>query len=165
MRNIFAPDFFFRDIYQITPEFLCGLGVRGLIMDIDNTIVTYDDPEPTGPVSEWFEKIDGAGIKIAFVSNNGEARVRLFNEKTGYFASWKSKKPFPHKLRAAMRMMGTDKSSTMMVGDQIFTDIAAGKLAGVRTVLVEPIKDITTRFNLFKRRMERLVLGNIRDKK
>lgn len=156
------PDFIFRDIYSITPDFIAENKVKGLILDIDNTLVTYDDPKPTERVSEWLDSMQKAGVKLAFISNNGMERVTKFNEELGFFASWKSKKPFPFMLKKAMRAMGTDKASTLAVGDQIFTDVTAGKLAGVRTVLVEPIKDLTTRFNLFKRRMEKIVLSGVK---
>ena len=63
----FMPDGIFDDIYAITPEFLLSLGVRGLILDIDNTLVTYDDPIPTEKVAGWLEAMHDAGISTAFV--------------------------------------------------------------------------------------------------
>ena len=66
----------FRDV---TPELVRVMGIGSLICDIDNTLVTYDDPEPTPEVREWFEAMEAAGVKIAFVSNNEKERVDLFN--------------------------------------------------------------------------------------
>ena len=72
------PDRIFDDIYKITPDFLAKEGIRALILDIDNTLVTYDDPKPTASVREWLDSMKRAGIEAAFVSNNNADRVALF---------------------------------------------------------------------------------------
>lgn len=150
------PDVFYDDIYQITPEYLKGVGVRALVLDIDNTLVTYDDPEPTESVLEWFKKMEAAGISIAFVSNNKHPRVNKFNEKLGYFARGKGGKPFGKHIRRAMAHMGVTKEETALVGDQLLTDIMAGKCAKLnKALLVLPIKDKTSAFFRFKRWLEK----------
>ena len=68
--NKFIPTRIYGDIYEITPEALAGMGISALILDIDNTLVTYDDPKPTESVSKWLDAMHTAGIKTAFVSNN-----------------------------------------------------------------------------------------------
>ncbi len=151
----FIPDKFVDDIYKITPEELSSNGIRGLVLDIDNTLVTYDDEGPTPSVLEWFRTMEEAGIKISFVSNNNHQRVAGFNRELGYFAQGKSAKPFGKHIRRAMAHMGTDKSTTALIGDQVFTDIMAGKCAGLRSYLVLPIKDKLTPFFRFKRMCEK----------
>ena len=89
----FMPDRCFDDIYMITPEFLLAEGIRAVLLDIDNTLVTYDDPEPTEPVIKWLNSLAENGISAAFISNNHRERVERFNSSLGYFASWDSKKP------------------------------------------------------------------------
>lgn len=150
------PDMFFDDIYQITPEYLTSLGIKGLILDIDNTLVTYDDPIPTPKVSQWFENMRKSGISIAFVSNNNHERVKIFNESLGYFGTGKSGKPFGRNIRRAMAHMGTNEKNTALIGDQLFTDIMAGKCAKLaKSFLVLPIKDKLTPFFRFKRMLEK----------
>lgn len=149
------PDRIFKSIYEITPEYLAAQGVRALVLDIDNTLVTYDDPEPTPPVLEWFRLMREAGISVAFVSNNQHDRVAGFNAKLGFYAHGKSGKPGGKYVRCAMAHMGSDESSTALIGDQLLTDIAAGKKAGLRlSLLVPPIKDKTSLFFRAKRKLE-----------
>lgn len=150
------PDVFFDDIYQITPEFLVSQGIKGLVLDIDNTLVTYDDPVPTEGVLAWFKAMEAAGIKMAFVSNNSDpSRVNIFNRDLGYFALSRGGKPFGKGVRRAMAAMGTVKENTAIIGDQLLTDIMAGKCAGLkRSFLVLPIKDRTELFFRTKRRIE-----------
>ncbi|MBQ7161266.1 MAG: YqeG family HAD IIIA-type phosphatase [Clostridia bacterium] len=155
LKKYLIPDRIFKDIYEITPEFLTSQGVRALVLDIDNTLVTYDDPEPTPPVLEWFRAMNAAGVSISFVSNNEHERVERFNRDLGFYAHGKSAKPFGKYIRRAMAHMGSDESSTALIGDQLLTDIAAGKKAGLRlSLLVPPIKDKTTLFFRSKRKLE-----------
>lgn len=150
------PDVFYDDIYQITPEYLKKEGIKALVLDIDNTLVTYDDPEPTESVLKWFKTMEDAGISIAFVSNNKPPRVERFNSKLGYFAQAKGGKPFGKHIRRAMAHMGVTKEETALVGDQLLTDIMAGKCAKLnKSLLVLPIKDKTTPFFRFKRWLEK----------
>ena len=76
MFETFLPTGIYETIYKITPEFLRKEGITALILDIDNTLVTYDDPTPTEPVTAWLGAMHEAGISTAFVSNNHEPRVR-----------------------------------------------------------------------------------------
>ena len=158
MFNRFMPDGIFDDIYAVTPEYLSSLGIRGLILDIDNTLVTYDDPVPTERVAGWLDAMHDAGIQTAFVSNNHRERVEEFCRGLGCFWLSDAGKPSRKGLFAAMEHMGTDASSTAAVGDQVFTDVWAAKRCGMRSYLVPPIKDKRTLFFRFKRLLERPIL-------
>ena len=102
------PDRIFNNIYEITPDFLLSRGIKAVALDIDNTLVTYDDPEPIPTVLEWFDSLKNAGISIAFVSNNDHERVRVFNQSLGFYAHGKSGKPGGKYIREAMAHMGSD---------------------------------------------------------
>ena len=140
---------------DLTPEFLAENGIEVLILDIDNTLVTYDDPEPTPSVLAWMKEMNDAGISIAFVSNNDEERVARFNKDFGFPAYAKSGKPFGKNLRRAMEEMGTDITTTAVLGDQLLTDALAGKLLGLPVLIVPPIADKKTLFFRFKRWLEK----------
>ena len=156
MKKYLIPDRIFPDIYAITPEFLAENGVVALVLDIDNTLVTYDDPEPTERVLGWFRKMADAGISCSFVSNNEHERVERFNRSLGFYAHGKSAKPFGKYIRRAMVSMSSSEHSTALIGDQLLTDVAAGKFAGLKlSLFVPPIKDKTTLFFRAKRRLER----------
>lgn len=163
--RLFMPDHCWNDIYEITPAFLLDRGIRAVLLDIDNTLVTYDDPEPTPTVTEWLAALQKADIGIAFISNNGKERVEAFNRSLGFFATWDSKKPSGKCYRAAMAALGTDPSSTAVIGDQIFTDVWSAKRLGLLALLVKPIKDKRSLFFRCKRLLEKPILRRYRKKK
>ncbi len=142
----------FRDV---TPELLGERGVKHLLCDIDNTLVTYDDPEPTPDVLDWFEKMKEAGVRVSFVSNNNAERVDKFNEKLGFIAYSKAGKPKTKFLFKAMEDAGTTALNTALLGDQLLTDASAASRAGLFSYIVPPIKDKTTLFFKAKRLIEK----------
>lgn len=156
--RLFMPDLYLDDIYGISPEYLTNLGIKAVLLDIDNTLVTYDDPVPTENVLSWLKSLEDAGIKPAFISNNDRDRVELFNKDLGYFASWKSGKPSGKYYKAAMKHIGTDVTNSCVIGDQVFTDVWSAKRLGMKAILVKPIKDKTSLFFKFKRFLEIPVL-------
>lgn len=155
MLKYFIPDAYYNSIYDIKISDIKRCGIRGLICDIDNTLVPYGEPEPTGQVAEWIKHIRSADIAVSFVSNNGIDRVKTFNRSMGYFAAAASGKPSRRQLRAAMTAMDTTVTDTAIVGDQIFTDIFAGKRLGLYCILVDPIEDKRNIFFLLKRLFEK----------
>ncbi len=154
----FMPDMYLDDIYGITPEMLTERGIKAVLLDIDNTLVTYDDPVPTESVLSWLDDLKKAGISAAFISNNHQDRVELFNSELKLFATWDSGKPSVKFHRAAMEYMESDKNNTAVIGDQIFTDVWSAKRLGLYAILVKPIKDKTTLFNRSKRALEKPIL-------
>lgn len=155
MRKYFMPDYMFDRFDEVTPAFLKEIGVRGLIIDIDNTLVTYDDIEPPAPVLAWFEGLSEAGISAALVSNNTPDRVAAFNRPLGLPAYPDSKKPATGALLCAMAAMGTAAGETAALGDQLLTDVWAAKRLGLRAIVVPPIRDKRTLFFRLKRWIER----------
>jgi HAD superfamily phosphatase (TIGR01668 family) len=151
------PDLYLDDIYCISSELLTSKGIKAVLLDIDNTLVTYDDPLPTESVLNWLTSLSEAGISAAFISNNHRDRVELFNSNLKLFATWDSKKPSGKCYRAAMKHLGTDTSNTAVIGDQVFTDVIAGNRAGVRTFMVEKLHKKEIWYVLLKRPFEKLV--------
>ena len=154
----FAPDHYFETYAGASVEFLKNAGIRALVLDIDNTLEPYENADPSDGVRAWFFALSEAGISAAFVSNNGKERVERFNKDLGNIAYYKAKKPFPCKIKRAMREMGVSKSETLFMGDQIFTDVCAARFAGIRAALVPPIKDKTDVLTRFKRLLERPIM-------
>ncbi len=139
----------------VTPEYLKSRGIRFVFSDIDNTLATYDDPTPPENVVQWCHAMNDAGITIAFVSNNDEARVSLFNRDFGYIAYADAGKPGIQKLRQAMADCGADRENSAFLGDQLLTDAATANRAGLYCIIVPPIKDKTNAFFRFKRWLEK----------
>lgn len=154
-----VPDLYCDDIYGITPEYLKENGIGAVILDIDNTLVPYEIAEPTEEVRAWLCGLTEAGIKIAFVSNNHAPRVEKFNESLGYPAFPDSGKPMKKACRSAIEALGEAPENTAIIGDQVFTDVLAGRNAGLKcALLVKPIKDKRNLFFRFKRLLEVPVL-------
>ncbi len=155
MKDLLTPDYMFGHYWEITPAFLESIGVRALLIDIDNTLAPYEQPEPDDRIRAWFGGLHECGVKVALVSNNHAPRVEKFNETLGLLAFSDSGKPKKKTLLLAMERLGVDKSETAMLGDQLLTDAYAGKHIGLPALIVPPIKDKTNLFFRFKRLCER----------
>lgn len=155
MRNIFVPDFMFNNIYEITPEFIKSLGVRALVLDIDNTLVTYAVEEPTPEVIAWVNGMRESGLFVSIASNNHEERVAKFNEKLGIFIMCESAKPSRKAIKTACTHFGVTPKECAVIGDQIFTDVLCASRAGATAILVTPIPYDENLFFRFKRVCEK----------
>ena len=158
MKFTFVPEYRFDTFDLASAEFLSEIGVKGIILDIDNTLEPYENESPGAHVVAWLDSLKAAGIKAAIVSNNGKGRVELFNKDISLPAYYKAKKPFKKNLYRAMEAMNTSPEETILMGDQVFTDVWAAHNAKIRAILVPPIKDKTDIFTRFKRLLERPVL-------
>lgn len=150
-----VPDLVLPSFRQITPALLREHGIRYILSDIDNTLVTYDDPEPTPDVTAFFQMLADEGVQIGFLSNNHADRVDRFNRSLHYVAIADAGKPGIKVAREALKQMGADPQETMFLGDQLLTDAACAKQLELFTVIVPPIKDRTDLFNRCKRLIER----------
>jgi HAD superfamily phosphatase (TIGR01668 family) len=154
MSSLFVPDYIFRKFDDISVDFLRALGIKALLIDIDNTLAPYEVAEPDGRIKAWFENLRANGISAALISNNEKERVELFNRSLGLPYYYKSGKPFAKNMKKAMALMGSDSTNTAMLGDQLLTDAAAGKRLGLVTFIVPPIKDKSNAFFRTKRALE-----------
>ena len=159
-----SPDYMFRTYREITPEFLRSIGVRALLMDIDNTLAPYEQPDPDEHNVQWLAAMQEAGIALAFISNNDRERVERFNRELGLPAYWKSGKPFRRSLDDAMTKLNVPAEQTAILGDQLLTDALAGKHIGLRAIIVPPIKDKTSAFFRFKRWCEKPFIRTFKKK-
>jgi HAD superfamily phosphatase (TIGR01668 family) len=142
VRNLLRPTCLAQAVWHIDPGPLWGQGVRGLILDLDNTLVDWNETWVRPEVRAWLEKARGRGMALCLVSNavRGRRVVRMAREM-GLLVVKLAGKPFPMAFRRAMTAMGTDPASTCAIGDQVFTDMLGANWLGIRTVLVEPLCD------------------------
>ena len=155
LERYLIPDYIFPRYDDVTPEFLASIGVCALLIDIDNTLAPYEQPDPDERNFAWVAAMRAAGIALTFVSNNHQERVERFAAPLGVKAYWDAAKPFRKTLDIAMREMGSTVENTAMLGDQLLTDAYAGKHIGLRTLIVPPIRDKKSLFVRAKRRIER----------
>ncbi len=154
-KPLLLPEYMFDCFSDVTPSFLESIGVRALVIDIDNTLAPYEQDEPDEKTVAWFASLKAHGIKAALISNNGSARVELFNRTLGLYAYPDSKKPSGRSIIDAMEKMGSEPSNTAGLGDQLLTDTLAAHRLGLISIIVPPIKDRTNAFFRFKRLLER----------
>ena len=155
MKFTLVPEYRFERFSDATAEFLLSIGVRGVLLDVDNTLEPYEHPTPGDHVIAWLKSLKDMGIKTAIVSNNNNKRIELFNREIGMPAYAKAGKPFKKNLILAMKAIGSEKNNTIFIGDQILTDVCAAHNAGIRAILVPPINDKKDLFTKFKRLLER----------
>ena len=157
MLQQFYPDHEADSAYGIDYKTLYRKGYRGIIFDIDNTLVPHGAPA-TPQAIEFFGRLRELGFQTLLLSNNKEPRVKSFADAVGSSYIYKAGKPGRDGYLRAMAQMHTTKDTTLFVGDQLFTDVCGANLAGIRSALVEPIEpEHTLRFRL-KRRLERPIL-------
>ena len=155
-KKIFTPDAVFAGLYDISTEFLQALGITWLALDLDNTITHDCCDEIPEEIAKRLDEFKAAGISFAVISNNKPARVECFAQKSGLLCISQSQKPMKKGLLEAAKALGKPLAEGAVVGDQIFTDVWAGKNAGMAVFLVEPLGRDLGRFVRFKRRLERL---------
>ena len=153
----FYPDEYLDSAYEIDFEMLYGQGYRGVIFDIDNTLVPHGARADKRSI-ELFERLRKIGYESMLLSNNKEPRVKMFNDEVHSRYFYKAGKPMTGNYVKAMELMGTTPATTMFVSDQLFTDVWGAKKAGIRTWLVKPIHPKEEIQIVLKRRLEWIVL-------
>ena len=137
----FRARFTAHDIYEITGEALARRGFRLLLADLDNTLAPYGVPLPDEKLTAWRDSLQAHGVTVFVLSNTRhESRPRVFSQALGVPYIGHAGKPKPPSFYQAMEQMGVTKEQTAIVGDQVFTDVLGGNLAGVSAILVEPIR-------------------------
>lgn len=152
------PTQYITSIFDLNMNELKEKGKKGIIFDIDNTLVPYDVIEPTQEIIELFTSLQKNGFKITLVSNNTQDRVLKFNEKLKVFALHKSRKPGTRSFKKALEFMKLEREAAVIVGDQIFTDIYGGNKAGIETILVQPVSEKDEWITKIKRGLEKKVI-------
>ncbi len=160
MKCNLIPQDYLNSILEVTPEYMASHGLKGIILDIDNTLIGHNVPLPDPDVMELLDKHRQNGIKLCVVSNNRRQRVSAFCEKIGVkdFV-WDALKPAAKGYAKAAEIMGLSPQETAAVGDQIYTDVWGARRAGCYAVLLRPIhKGGEGVFIAIKRLLEKPVL-------
>ncbi|MCS7237545.1 MAG: YqeG family HAD IIIA-type phosphatase [Thermoguttaceae bacterium] len=160
MVRIFVPDYVIEDVQWLTPAVLAAMGIRGLLLDIDCTLKPYRAVGVSPAVRHWAETLRQDGVGMYLVSNARGKRVEPIAADLALPWIAPAWKPLPFALWWAIRKLRQSPKAVAMVGDQIFADVLAARLAGVRSILVRPIlPGEEPWWSRWKRPLERLVLG------
>jgi HAD superfamily phosphatase (TIGR01668 family) len=162
----FGPDLRAAAVTDVTPEFLASRSIRGLVLDLDNTLVPWHGREVAPDIQSWVERLHGAGVRLCIVSNTHRpGRLRELAALLGVQHVPSGGKPRRGGFLRAAREMGLTAAETAVVGDQVMTDIWGGNRCGMLTILVDPLSQVEfigTR--LVSRRIERLLLRLLESK-
>lgn len=158
MKNRLIPDLYLNTVYELDTSILKAHGISAIIVDIDNTLVSWDTKVPDKKVAELVRKLIAEDFKICILSNNTRKRVEAFNRDLKLPAIYKAVKPSKTAFRRAMKLMDSAIGNTAVIGDQLFTDVLGGNRLGLFTVLVSPISDKEFIWTRFVRLLEKSVL-------
>lgn len=164
MLNKFLPNQHVKSIFDIKAEELKERGIKGIITDLDNTLVAWDVKDATPEVIAWFEQMKKSDIKVTIISNNNQDRVKVFSDPLGTPYVYSARKPLRRAFNKAVKEMNLGKSEVVVIGDQLLTDVFGGNSAGFYTILVVPIVQSDAKITQFNRRIERIILNYFRSK-
>lgn len=154
---LLKPNIKLNRVTDISAPILKKYGIKALILDVDNTLSTHHGEVLTDGLEDWLQKMQKNGVKLVILSNSKQARVEPFANKINLPFISMGLKPLPFKFSSALKVLGTKRHETAIVGDQIFTDTLGGNLYGVTTILLDPIKLESSKSFKFKRKIERVV--------
>ncbi|HTD32785.1 MAG TPA: YqeG family HAD IIIA-type phosphatase [Candidatus Elarobacter sp.] len=140
-------------------DLLTKAGVRGIVVDLDNTVCAYHQPELAPGVADWVAAARGRGFALVLVSNNFSERVGAIGAQLGIPVVPNALKPLPFAFLRALKLLGTPRRDTIVIGDQLFTDVLGAKLLGMRTILTKPLVEHDFPLTRVLRFLERTIAG------
>lgn len=159
---LLKPRYRFYRVTDITPEFLNEHGIKGLLLDVDNTLSTDKGQELLGGLAEWITVMESAGVRLTVISNAAKKRLIPFAAKIGMQFVHRAAKPLFWGYLIGAKRLGLKRKETAMVGDQIFTDILGANVIGMPSILVEPIMLESGKSFVVRRNLEKKILGKER---
>ncbi len=159
---VLQPTAVFKHITDIPLSFFAERDIKAVILDVDNTLTSHNNPVPAEGVAQWLQQLKCCGLEVAILSNNSGKRVAPFAKKLGLDYVFRACKPLTFGVTRACKKYRLPPKQVALIGDQIFTDIMGGNLKGVCTVLVEPYELEHGWFFRLKRKLEKPVLRKYR---
>ncbi len=159
-----CPHWSVNNIHDVHINALRELGIAGVLLDLDNTLVRWHQEEMTAETLAWITELQEAGMKLCILSNSVlSTRSERIATRLGCFFVRSARKPGIQGFRKAMELMGTTPDTTLIVGDQMFTDILGGNRSGVYTVMVKPLEKHEFAYTRYvSRPPERVLLAMLR---
>lgn len=154
-KKIWVPTYQASSIYDIPVSFFVEKGITTVLSDLDNTLDAYNVKDPNERAFELVKKFKEAGIDFYIASNNTSKRVKRYAQNLGITAFCGLKKPFSGPLRKTIASHNFDKEKTVLVGDQVLTDVIAGNGAGIITILTNPVSKLDAPWTRVNRILEK----------
>ncbi len=148
-------------VYAIPLSFYKENNIKNVLLDLDNTLACYKEEKPSKKAFELISSLKKEGIFVAIASNNTNKRVTEFSKELGIPSYCGLRKPFSGRLKKLLAKESLKKEETILIGDQILTDVYAANGAGIKAILCQPLTNIDpiwTKINRFlsKRKMKQL---------
>lgn len=154
---ILYPNVHFKNVREITLEFLHKNGINALILDVDNTLIDYDKNLPSETV-KWADELKNNDIKLYILSNtNKKEKVKMVAQKLGVEYEFFAKKPLKIGFKKVQKILKEPSEKIAVVGDQIFTDVIGGNRCKMFTILVDPIEEKDIWITMIKRPLENAI--------
>ncbi len=163
MLHLFTPHLCVTDVTSIPLQELSRRGIRGLLLDLDNTLLERKAQGFDSAVTEWVATVKSQGFGLCLVTNAPPDRAEPMAARLGVPGVPRSNKPLTGGLRKGLELLGLRPDQAAMVGDQLFTDVWAGNRLGMYTILVRPISRQESILTRVKRPLERWLLMRMRD--
>lgn len=161
MLKLFCPDIFIDDIYQLDLEIIKKKNKKGILIDLDNTLLPWDSFTIEERLKKWIDECKQAGFSLCILSNNKAHRINRCAKELGIPAALGSLKPRKKAFKNGLSILGTTPEQTVIIGDQIFTDVLGGKRMGILTILVRPISSRELWWTKLMRKVERILLNKL----
>lgn len=162
--SLFHPTLLKNRITDLSTEELQSMGVKAVLLDVDNTLTRHHSQELSEAVDAWLKDVQASGIRCMLVSNSKLPRIDPFAARIGLPYIHTAVKPFPFGFRRAVKTLGVPKGECLAIGDQTFTDVLGARLCGIRVAQLIPIEEETGWSFRVRRRLEKGVLARYRKK-
>lgn len=162
--SLFHPTILKNRITDLSTEELQAMGVKAVLLDVDNTLTRHHSQELTEAVDAWLKAVQESGIRCMLVSNSKQPRIDPFAARIGLPYIHTAVKPLPFGFRRAVKTLGVPKGECLAIGDQTFTDVLGARLCGIRVTQLIPIEEETGWSFRVRRRLEKGVLARYRKK-
>lgn len=158
MMAFFKPDHYLTSVLAIDLGDLGKRGYKSILLDLDNTLLPRGTTTIPEEIALWVAEAKACGFAICLISNNWHAEVFSHAEDLGVPLVYKAMKPASPAILHAMRKIGAQRTGTVLIGDQLLTDVVGAHLLGIHAIMVQPLADIDLKHTLFLRRIEKLIM-------
>lgn len=155
---LFRPREYYASVLDIDPKALLARGIKGVLLDVDNTLMPRTDTQVPAKMAAWVKSCQEAGLATLVLSNSFQERVTCAVRQLGCEFVGKAMKPLPAGYRRAQELLGLGPGELCMVGDQTYTDILGANLAGIHSILVLPLGKVELWHTRVFRLVERILL-------
>jgi HAD superfamily phosphatase (TIGR01668 family) len=145
-------------IFDIDVELIRNKNINNMIIDIDNTLSSWGSISPDPSVCSWINNVKECGFNICILSNSSNKRIRKYCSGIDVVFVENVHKPLKSSFIKAMKLLGSSKDNTCVIGDQIFTDIIGGNSCGLFTILVDPVDKRELFFTKLVRKLQNKIL-------